>query len=445
MIHLSFFRKLFLSLTLSAFGMLLIACGSSRSFEQELKKELTETENLNSWFRGIMIYDPVSKEVLLEHNAHKYFIPASNTKLLTLYTGIKLLKDSVPALKYATRNDSLFFKGTGDPSLFYRDFDATNVLLFLKSRPETLVLISPGKKEKAFGPGWAWEDYNYAFSAERSEFPLFGNLVTFRKPANSAEIEVIPSFFRSKTSIDSSSTSGRVSRMQTENSFKIPIFDTSAIEQRVPFITSPQLSAQLLSESLGRDVISLKKIPENLSLEKKIYNSPARSLYKIMLQESDNFVAEQLLLLAAGTIADTLQAQIAIAHMQEMYLQKLPDTVKWVDGSGLSRYNLMTPRSLVKLLELISQELPQKELLALFPAGGVAGTLKNDYHAPPNKPAYIYAKTGTLNNNHSLSGYLITAKGKTLIFSFMNNNFLTSTAMIKAEMEKILRQYYIHY
>ena len=62
-----------------------------------------------------------------------------------------------------------------------------------------------------------------------------------------------------------------------------------------------------------------------------------------------------------------------------------------------------------------------------------------------NDPPYIYGKTGTLSNNHSLSGYLITKKGRTFIFSFMCNNYPGSVSTARVWMEKILKDIYLHY
>ncbi|MDO8993387.1 MAG: D-alanyl-D-alanine carboxypeptidase [Daejeonella sp.] len=84
----------------------------------------------------------------------------------------------------------------------------------------------------------------------------------------------------------------------------------------------------------------------------------------------------------------------------------------------------------------------QDRLFNLLPQGGKTGTLKNLFKA--DKP-YVFAKTGSLSNNHNLSGYLITASGKKLIFSFMNNNFTRPTAEIRSEMEKLITQIYKNY
>ncbi|WP_431295494.1 D-alanyl-D-alanine carboxypeptidase [Pedobacter sp. P26] len=75
-----------------------------------------------------------------------------------------------------------------------------------------------------------------------------------------------------------------------------------------------------------------------------------------------------------------------------------------------------------------------------MPAGGKSGTLKSAY--PKTDKPYVYGKTGSLGGVHNQSGYVLTKKGKTYIYSFMNNNFVKPTAEVRAEMVRIVT--YIH-
>ena len=105
----------------------------------------------------------------------------------------------------------------------------------------------------------------------------------------------------------------------------------------------------------------------------------------------------------------------------------------------------MTPRFMIQLLQLISEEITLNTFKQMLAIGGVDGTLKKWYTAPEGEHPYVFAKTGTHRNNHSLTGIIRTKSGKDLFFSFMNNNFPTGTTPVKQEMRKTLRLIYERY
>ncbi len=126
-------------------------------------------------------------------------------------------------------------------------------------------------------------------------------------------------------------------------------------------------------------------------------------------------------------------------------MKEFANDIAWVDGSGLSRYNLFTPNTSITLLKKISDKINDEERLhSLFPAGGVSGTLKRAYKTDNEKP-FVWAKTGTLTNVYNQSGYIITRKGKKLIYSFMNNNFTRTTEEIRDEMARIITEIHNNY
>jgi len=115
-------------------------------------------------------------------------------------------------------------------------------------------------------------------------------------------------------------------------------------------------------------------------------------------------------------------------------LKGLPQKPKWVDGSGLSRYNLVSPQDFVAVLEKMKSEFSWTRISSILETGG-SGTLNGYYK---NYAGRIYAKTGSLSNNIALSGYITTQKGKQLIFSVMVNNHLTSAANVRRAVEEFL-------
>ncbi|MGY5848906.1 D-alanyl-D-alanine carboxypeptidase/D-alanyl-D-alanine-endopeptidase [Salegentibacter sp. F14] len=428
--------------TLLLFGLILFlgSCSVSKRVAKNIDHSMKQSPAFKQGFVGFMVYDPEKKRVIYDHNGEKYFTPASNTKLFSFYTGLKILGDSVPSLKYTIQNDSLFFTGTGDPSLLNPNLPDSPVIPFLKEQNQTLVMVPPVYTEKLQGPGWAWDDFNSYYSAERTPFPIYGNLVQFTFTSGKEKPEIKPGIF-SDSIVSSENEKTRVRRAVRSNRFMYQNTKReSNFRQNVPFHYSTQMVANLLEDTLKKPVF-IKNVPE-MEFSQTLYSIPVDSMYKRMMEASDNFIAEQILLMSAQQISDTLKSDISIKYMKETFLKDLPDEPYWVDGSGLSRYNLFTPRSMISLLLKIKKEVPKHRLLSLLATGGQSGTLKNFYKA---ETPYVYAKTGTLRHNHSLSGYLLTKKGKLLVFSFMNSNYTVPTSELKEAMEQVLLEVRDHY
>lgn len=417
-----------------------ISCTTSKklSNRKPYAKLIDTSQVFAQNFTGMAIYDVDENKTLFERNADKYFTPASNTKLFTYYACIKTLGDSIPALRYVIKGDSLIFWGTGDPTFFHHDLKNTKAFEFLKSyKRSKLLFLSDGNfTNEAMGKGWAWDDFNDYYSPEISPLPMYGNIV--RIGIDKGEFKPQPPIFENSFYKKEEGTT--ITRLQIDNQFLLPksMLQKSNYTQDIPYKTSIGLTQQLLIDTLKRNV-NLLHIPVPKDA-RTVYSMESEDVYRLMMQESDNMLAEHLLLLCGATLKDSLNSSFVIKSIREKYLQDLPDDPKWIDGSGLSRYNLFTPRSIIKLLQKIHTEVPQQKLFSILPVGGQSGTLKNGYKNT-DKP-FVFAKTGSLGGVYNLSGYLITKKGKTLIVSFMNNNFNQSTTMVRKEVEKILTWIY---
>lgn len=406
-----------------------------------LNKTFKSTEEQFHDHTGFVLFDPEKNKTVFDFNGASYFTPASNTKIFTFYSALKILGDSVPALEYIQRNDSLIFWGAGDPSFLYKDvFYDSGIYDFLKNAEGNLYFSSANFYSPPLGPGWAWDDYTYDYSAERSPFPIYGNTVSVI--ADQDILKVTPDYF--STAFRSGGPKDRTEIIRDLNENVFTIFPARKIvpvkEINVPLRLDSATFLALLSDTLKRPVYSVRKpLPPYTNT---LFSIHLDSLYRVMMQESDNFIAEHLLLMCSNVLSDSLKSEIAIDFVRENYLKDLPDKPVWVDGSGLSRYNLFTPRSIVKLWQKISEIVPRERLFSLLATGGVKGTIQKWYHGTP---PYIFGKTGTLSNNHCLSGFLVTKKGKVLIFSFMNSNYTTSTNAIRRNMQSILNNIYEHY
>lgn len=370
---------------------------------------------------GVIGYDPNSRDTLFSHLSDVYFTPASNVKIFTLYAALKILPECIPALRYQIVEDTLYIEGTGDPSLLHSHFKDSTTIAFLSDYNEIQLNLN-SYLEGPWGAGWAWEDYDSYYATEKSALPLYGNLVTIN---NTASMEVIPPYFQDSVV----TVQHPKKRKLSENHFFYDPRTTDTIA--IPYVTDTSTVKNLLESVLRKKVKLTTRRPEGpLNTLPGIYTD---SLARRMMHESDNFLAEQLLLLVSSMISDTLSSTKARAYILENYLDDLKQPPRWVDGSGLSRYNLFSPESMVQALTKLLDEIPRERLLHLFPAGGVSGTMKNWY--PGNPDPYLFAKTGSLGNNHSVSGYLVTRSGKILIVSFMNNHFLQPSDAIKMQMQ----------
>lgn len=402
-------------------------CSVSHYIDREVRKSAV----LSQHHVGIAVYDPAKQKALASWQADHYFIPASNTKLFSFYAGLSALGDSIPGIEYQIQDSLLVFRGTGDPSLFHPDLPRSAVHDFLERRPEKLVFSSVNFTTTPFGPGWSWGDYADYYQPERSPLPLYGNIARFSSPSG-LYVRVQPEFLQDSVSLDT--TMAGLSRDQFSNQFRRSLRALPAgLVQDIPYRTSDPLTVALLARELKRPV-SLSKVPISGPI-KTVYSIPADSLYKRMMQVSDNMLAEQLMLLYASANGLPLNTEAAIEHATERLLSDLPDRPIWRDGSGLSRYNLFTPRSIVALLGMIYQKVPSEKLFMILPTGGQSGTLRSMFKG---QESFVYAKTGSLSNNFCLSGYLVTRRGRLLYFSFMNNNFVRPTTEIRNEVARIL-------
>lgn len=405
-----------------------------------LNRTFTETETKFQDHTGFIVIDPERGKTIFEYQSDRYFTPASNTKILTLFTAFTVLGDSLPGLRYTITEDSLIFWGTGDPSfLNHLCYSNDRVYQFLKRSPKAIYFSPSNSYMTHFGPGWAWSDYDENYSQERSVFPIYGN--SFQLLPLPDQILVVPPFFRQFLSIGDRKKYADVDRDIASNDFVLhPGLDGRFADMLVPFRTSPQLVVDLLKDTLRRDVGLVEK-PIDYRAQ-TLFSVPADSVYKVMMQESDNHMAEQLLLMCAGVLSDSLMPEIAIRYMKKNHFADLKDAPNWRDGSGLSRYNLFTPRFVAGVWGKLYERVPRERLFPLLATGGKSGTIKRLF---VGKEPYVFAKTGTLSNNHSLSGFLVTKKGKTLIFSFMNANYVAPVTSIRTNMQRILNLFYEHY
>ena len=385
---------------------------------------------------GFLLYDLDSGRVVFEKNSHLRFIPASTIKLLTGYAALVVLQDSTQTLRYLSSGDTLKIWGSGDPSWNYKEFAQPDFQKII-GKHKVVQFSDANQVSPSYGYGWQWDDYYFDYAAERSSLPIYGNLVQVEKIGDS--LRLFPDYFQAQLQ-SSTKEFKELTRDFHSNTFFYNPTSYRGRENYIPFLVQPELLVQLASRETGLPwIYKAEPLP---AIHQQWRASALLPILKEMMLMSDNFLAEQLLFMVSDKLFQTLDTDRALDYLIKTELADLPDSPKWVDGSGLSRHNLLTPRSLVGVFEKLNRLLPREQLLELLATGGKTGTLKNTFQAAQ---PYIFAKTGSMSHSYNLAGLVQTKSGKTYAFAFMNTNFPSSVSTVRKEVEKVMLQVNSHF
>lgn len=428
-----------------AFNCLLLLLLSSCSISKQVKKSadtnLLNQPGLENAHIGIAVYDVTAEKYWYRHNSNKYFIPASNAKIFTCYAGLKYLGDSLEGIRYTNTTNGIVLQPTGDPTLLHPDFKTQPVIQFLQRSTTPLFISADNWKDEALGFGWAWDDYNSSYMAERSPLPVYGNLVNWIQDIDTTAENISASIYSNpevnwKVKFNSTSQPRfDVERKKDENVFIITEGKEPHKEIAVPFITNTLNAAlELLPDTIGKPITITEEIISPAAF-KTIYSQPTDSLLKPMMHSSDNFFAEQVLLMVAAKQLGYMNTAAIIDSLLKTDLKNLPQQPRWADGSGLSRYNLFTPEDFIWILQEIKTNYSWQRITQIF-ATGNEGTLNNYYK---QNAGNVFLKTGTLSGQVALSGYIITNKNKILLVSVLVNNHQTSATKVRRAVEKFIQ------
>lgn len=441
-----------LSRFLSVFVLLFLVQGYSILYGQAtigvktegdpaIVKELKDFEESLSCHSGISIYDVQKGQWMARCRDEDFFIPASNTKILTLYAALHTLNPFLDAAYSMVKADTLWVWGMADPGTLYPNIDSANALLNLIHYSDKTVMFSNQLFQTSrFGKGWAWDDHPRSFQCERNAFPIYGNRIWIERFRDS--VIVTPDYFNSVLTVKKDTIS-KVDRSEWGDQYLYSYKPSVKEDHKTIPITFFKNDLNFIWSKVTGKRISFRDIP----LDPKATPVPGSSrdtMLKIMMQESDNFVAEELMLAAAYQVSGVMNEALLIDKMVKGPMRFILDTIQWMDGSGLSRYNLMTPNTMVRVLNKIYEEQGMNFVKTIFSAGGENGSLLK-WNLSKEKRPFVYAKSGTMKNVLNLSGYLITKKGKILVFSWMNNQCMDRSNDIKTEMEKFLSFLYEEY
>ena len=413
--------------------MILSACSV-----RQAQKTLLNSEGVKGAHVGIAIYNDSKEQWLSKYQSDHYFTPASNVKILATYLGLQFLGDSLPGWKMAENADTLFLMPLGDPSFMHPEFKYQPVVDIIKNTNKQVVIVANNQDQfEIFGSGWSWADYAEDYQPERSRMPIYGNVVHFYQ--SNKKLEAIKPFYFFKDIVDLGKAEEKNwSRSRTGNRFFTTNENNKSKYFQVPFSQEdmPMVKAlELLNDTLGKKISFQKQSTLPATSYKTIKTVPTDSLLKIMMLRSDNFYADQIVLMASEQLFGKMDDAALLDSTKKLFFADLPQKMRWADGSGLSRYNLNTPENYIAILQQMHAKFGEARVKNIFEKGG-EGTISAYYK---NFPGTMYAKTGTLGGQVALSGFIYTPKQQKLYFSVLVANHMSpSSTQVRRAVETYL-------
>ena len=402
-------------LTLFIFSSLLFSCVS-------LKKSYLNTVGTQN-NTAALIYNQNKGKIVFENNAEDYFIPASTLKLVTALITKQVYPDNITLALYRAQGDSLHLKPTADPTLWHPKLHQSQFDSILEAYEHLIIHLN--KAVSPYAPGWSWDDYDRYYSAERSIMPIAGNQI-YINPLDPLKTSVYPQYFKDNIRVEADEHKFR--RALSKNEFVISSKQKDSIS--IPFIYD-QIDLSALISSLSRKDVQIRTENEIEESWKTLQGIESDSLIRYMLEKSDNFLAEQMLLLSTKHLYNSFEIDSLIQnHKKELSIKG-----RWVDGSGLSRYNLISPKELTQILMQLKKENSLNYIQQILPKK----TLSID-----NIPVDFYGKTGSMSGVYNYVGVVETKKNNEVYLALFQNNAIDGSAL-RSKLKTYLEWVYLHF
>ncbi len=434
---------------------------------------------------GVKIVDLHTSAVLYARDADKGFMPASNLKL---YTTAAALETLGPDYRFETRiyangpvrggvlKGDLVVVGSGDPSISGR---------YINDTPTTAILARWARAVRDAGirrvqgsvvgddncfddnhraGSWQLDYFQEWYAAENSGLAINENcydvLVTpGRKPGDpaKAQFQIPTRYLTLRNDVKTTGPAGKgagdpaISLRRTLEGNEVTVTGTIPSDA-APFrlwggVRNGTLyTATLFAEELARQGVRVDRGPADvddladgakrsepgrLRLIHLHQSQPLSRLLAIVNKPSQNFYADQLLKVIGKTGYGRGDFDAGERVVKDLLTTAGLDArgLQMVDGSGLSRQNLVEPRLTEGLLAYMATRPNFQVFLQSLPIAGVDGTLSRRMRGTAAENN-VRAKTGYIGRVRSLSGYAVSRDRHTIAFSMMINNYLTDTKLV---------------
>lgn len=473
----------------------LSACATvGRGVDNSAIEDVLNSSPIDQLHVGVLAIDADNGRVLYEHNSRRKFIPASNQKILVTATALSLLGPdyrfrtevwATGATEGSSLDGDLVIVATGDPSLSGRYWPSGTEALEaiadslhrrgIRRVTGSLLIDVSSWDSTTVGPTWEVEDLRYtsgstggAFAIDEGEIEI----IVKAGPAVGSPAHVVWSpigtddfvHSRVRTSPPGGPTRVRPGYLPESRRLVLDGVAEWGTEDTLSFALRDPVrqAAAALSNAIGRAGIEVEggwavrwaegeRIGrgcrsgwlakcEGAALLAVMQSPPLSELIAGILEPSQNWMTEQLIR-ALGSRYGTEGSWSEGVGVVEAYLVNemgvSPLDVAPRDGSGLSAYNLVTPRALTLILRLMRSGPHAEEFRnALAEPGEEDSTLGGRLAELDGR---VFAKTGTISNVNSLSGYLVREDGQEVIFSVLTNGSGLPAAQVRLAIDDIVR------
>lgn len=445
------------------FGGLTVAistCASAQLAWQHQLHELIQ-QNLPQAQIGVMVMDANTGKILFEHDQYRAFTPASTVKLFSATAALAYLGKQFhfitrvgfnpKQLKHGVLKGNLFVEFTGDPSLTTKEL--RQLLSAVRKAGVSridgrVILVDQRYQGPNYAPGWTYDSVYWAFSAPITTVILNQNQVALKfEPSKTLghPVKIVRGRRARFMPLHADVKTVTYQQAMHQCSLQLRVSDTNSIHLagcwpdgsagwQTIAVTNPALYASsVIQNDLSKLGIVFKgKVvtgywAHGLKTVATHDSVPLPQLLHKMLKDSDNVYAESLTKTMGyyrsghGTFMTGVNAlkaednRLADIDFSQAVLK---------DGSGQSRYDLLQPQQVVKLLYAVDHNKKlHKLLINALPISGEDGTLKWRMRSDQMR-GRVHAKTGSMSGVSALSGYLMTVDHHRLIFSIMMNNFV---------------------
>ncbi|HMI48077.1 MAG TPA: D-alanyl-D-alanine carboxypeptidase/D-alanyl-D-alanine-endopeptidase [Gemmatimonadaceae bacterium] len=401
--------------------------GSSTAALSHTIDSLTSEPMFRSGYWGVLIVNPRTGDTLYSKNAGKLFMPASNMKIITSAAALTVLgPDYTYKTTFLTNGEvrdslldgDLLVIGRGDPTVSdnMRGL-ATTVMDALadslrahgiRQVTGSLARIGNAFPDSVHGYGWEWDDLGEYYGSGVDELIFNEGMAptTIRPPPDTVR--------------DS-------------------LYSGPAKDPATGYLNA--LNDALVRKHIAVEagvVDSIVPTPFKIDTIFTFVSLPMRNIIPALMKPSQNQIAEILLKtigLERGGMGTADSARKIVAQ-QLLAWGVQPDGFVIRDGSGLSRHDLLSPETIVRVLDKIQADTAFAVYYNAMPIAGVDGTLEDRMKGTPAQ-GNVHAKTGSISAARSLSGYVTTADGERLIFSILANNWTTPSSAVTGVADQI--------